>query len=52
MLACCKYFFFFQQQKKGTKKAAKAKLGGGIKSSRNDMLDDYSQYVDDFDDFM
>jgi len=42
---------FVQQQKKGAKKAGKAQLGGGMKSSRNDMLQDFSQY-DDFDDFM
>nr|XP_026693408.1 eukaryotic translation initiation factor 3 subunit J-A-like [Ciona intestinalis] len=40
-----------ERAKKGTKKTQKAKLGGGMKSTRNDAMEDFSSY-NDFDDFM
>lgn len=40
-----------QKSKKGGKKSTKAKLGGGMKATRSDELDDFSQY-NDYDDFM
>uniref|UniRef100_H2YIB5 Eukaryotic translation initiation factor 3 subunit J n=1 Tax=Ciona savignyi TaxID=51511 RepID=H2YIB5_CIOSA len=40
-----------ERAKKGTKKSQKAKLGGGLKSTKNDAMDDFSTY-NDFDDFM
>ena len=46
-LFMCLYF----QSKKGGKKSTKKQLGGGIKATRGDELDDYSQY-NDYDDFM
>ncbi|XP_076801074.1 eukaryotic translation initiation factor 3 subunit J-like [Clavelina lepadiformis] len=39
------------KNKKGAKKGQKVKLGGGMKATRNDAMDDFSQY-NDFDDFI